>query len=332
MLLNATKKSQKIAKKYECLKCDYNTGNKSDYKKHLDTQKHYNALMLTNACEISQKVAIKYMCVKCSKEYLHQPSLFRHNKTCKLKEKEKEKEEKEEKEEQEEIINYKEMFLILINQLTEQSAQNKEIHNTFIEQNKELHNTIIEQNNTIKELIPKIGNTINNNTSNTNSNNNVSIQVFLNDTCKDAMSLTDFINTIQVSIADLLFTKENGLVKGISNLFLSNLERIPMIQRPLWCSDKKRKRMFIKENQWIEDMNREKTNAMVNTISKIQTKNINKYVADKPNWMDNDKIKDTYIHIVKAVTDTMDNKIDKIVENIVDKIHLSEGTREKLIK
>jgi hypothetical protein len=146
------------------------------------------------------------------------------------------------------------------------------------------------------------------------------------------MSLTDFINTIQVSIADLLFTKENGLVKGISNLFLSNLERIPMIQRPLWCSDKKRKRMFIKENQWIEDMNREKTNAMVNTISKIQTKNINKYVADKPNWMDNDKIKDTYIHIVKAVTDTMDNKIDKIVENIVDKIHLSEGTREKLIK
>ena len=327
MLLNATKKSQKIAKKYGCLKCDYNTGNKTDYKKHLDTQKHYNALMLTNACEISQKVAIKYMCVKCSKEYLHQPSLFRHNKTCKLKEKEKE---KEEKEEQEEIINYKEMFLILINQLTEQSAQNKEIHNTFIEQNKELHNTIIEQNNTIKELIPKIGN---NNTSNINSNNNVSIQVFLNNTCKDAMSLTDFINTIQVNVSDLLFTKEHGLVKGISNLFLSNLEKIPMIQRPLWCSDKKRKRMFIKdEEQWMEDMNREKTNNMVNTISKIQTKNINKYVADKPNWMDNDKIKDTYIHIVKAVTDTMDNKIDKIVENIVDKIHLSEGTREKLIK
>jgi hypothetical protein len=324
MLLNATKKSQKIAKKYECLKCDYNTGNKSDYKKHLDTQKHYNALMLTNACEISQKVAIKYMCVKCSKEYLHQPSLFRHNKTCKLKE-------KEEKEEQEEIINYKEMFLILINQLTEQSAQNKEIHNTFIEQNKEIQNNFIEQNkelhNTIKELIPKIGN---NNT--INSNNNVSIQVFLNDTCKDAMSLTDFINTIQVSVTDLLFTKEHGLVKGISNLFLSNLEKIPMIQRPLWCSDKKRKRMFIKENQWIEDINREKTNGLVNTISKIQTKNITKYIADKPNWMASDRIKDTYIHMVKAVTDTMDNKIDKIIDNISEKIHLSENIREKMIK
>jgi hypothetical protein len=259
-----------------------------------------------------------YECDKCCKKYLHQPSLFRHKKTCNIKEKQ-----IINNEDNEEEINYKEMFSILINQLTEQSAQNKEIQNTFIEQNKELHNTI-------KELIPKIGN---NNTSNTNSNNNVSIQVFLNNTCKDAMSLTDFINTIQVSVSDLSFTKENGLVKGISNLFLSNLERIPMIQRPLWCSDKKRKIMFIKdEEQWMEDMNREKTNNMVNTISKIQTKNINKYVADKPNWMDNDRIKDTYIHIVKAVTDTMDNKIDKIVENIVDKIHLSEGTREKLIK
>ena len=72
------------------------------------------------------------------------------------------------------------------------------------------------------------------------------------------MSLIDFIDTIQVSVADLLFTKENGLVKNISNLFLSNLERILIIQRPLWCSDKKRKIMFIKENQWMEDINREK--------------------------------------------------------------------------
>ena len=319
--MNDNKKEEKRGKNYECLKCDYIARDKTNYHRHLDTQKHYNATTGKNDNKmegISGKGGKKYECDKCSKEYLHQSGLSRHKKTCNIKEKQ-----IINNEDNEEEINYKEMFSILINQLTEQSAQNKEIQNTFIEQNKELQNTI-------KELIPKIGN---NNTSNTNSNNNVSIQVFLNNPCKDAMSITDFIDTIQVSIADLLFTKEHGLVKGISNLFLSNLERIPMIQRPLWCSDKKRKRMFIKdEEQWMEDMNREKTNNMVNTISKIQTKNINKYVADKPNWMDNDRIKDTYIHIVKAVTDTMDNKIDKIVENIVDKIHLSEGTREKLIK
>ena len=290
---------------YECLKCDYLTSKKCNYKNHLATQKHYNAI---NDTKKKQKEATKYLCDKCSKEYIYQSGLYRHKKTCKIRE-----EQIINNDEKDSNINYKEMFLILINQLTEQSAQNKE-----------LHNTIIEQNNTIKEIIPKIGN------NNNNITNNVSIQVFLNDTCKDAMSLTDFINTIQVSVSDLLFTKENGLVKGISNLFLSNLERLPMIQRPLWCSDKKRKRMFIKQDKWIEDMEREKTNGLVNTISKIQTKNINKYIADKPNWITNDKLKDNYIHIVKACTDTMDNKIDKIVDNIVDKIHLTEDKREKM--
>ena len=304
------KKSQKIAKKYECLKCDYNTGNKSDYKKHIDTIKHYK---LTNTYEISQKVAIKYKCDKCCKEYSHKQSLYTHKKTCKFAEIQIiNNTETLVKIEEEEKIDYKQMFLEMFN-------QNKDLQNT----NKELQNTI-------KEIIPKIGN---NNTINSNNTNNVSIQVFLNDTCKNAMSITDFIDTIQVSVSDLLYTKENGLVKGISNLFLSNLERIPMIQRPLWCSDKKRKRMFIKgEEYWIEDINREKTNGLVNTISKIQTKNINKYVADKPNWMTNDKLKDNYIHIVKSVTDTMDNKIDKIIDNISDKIHLTEDIREKLIK
>ena len=308
--MNDKKKSQKIAKYYECIKCYYITGNKTDYKKHIDTQKHYNAINGINDNKKSQKIAIKYNCDKCSKIYIYQSGLSRHKKTCKMEEIQiiNNTEMLVKIEEEEEKIDYKQMFLEMFNQ------------------NKELQNTI-------KEILPKIGNTINNINNTNNTNNNVSIQVFLNDTCKDAMSITDFIDTIQVSVADLLYTKENGLVKGISNLFLSNLERIPMIQRPLWCSDKKRKRMFIKgEEYWIEDINREKTNGLVNTISKIQTKNINKYVADKPNWMTNDKLKDNYIHIVKSVTDTMDNKIDKIIDNISEKIHLTEDIREKLIK
>jgi hypothetical protein len=307
--MNDTKKLVKVGKIYECIKCLYIARDKTNYKKHLDTQKHFNAINGINDNKKLGKVGKTYECDKCSKEYIYQSGLYRHKKTCKLEE-----EQIINNDEKDDNINYKEMFLILINQLNAQS-----------EQNKELHNTIIEQNNTIKEIIPKIGNNNNNNIT-----NNVSIQVFLNDTCKDAMSLTDFINTIQVSVSDLLFTKENGLVKGISNLFLSNLENLPMVQRPLWCSDKKRKRMFIKQDKWIEDMEREKTNGLVNTISKIQTKNINKYIADKPNWMANDKLKDNYIHIVKACTDTMDNKIDKIVDNIVDKIHLTEDKREKM--
>jgi hypothetical protein len=304
MIINDKKKSLKIPNKYECINCDYNTSSKKDYNKHLRTLKHIKINNNNNNSIKSQKIPNKYECIYCSKTYMYQSGLSRHKKICnnklydplittanvKI---------------GEENIDYKQMFLVLVEQLKDQSSL-------------------------IKEIIPKIGNNIIHNTN--NNNNNVNIQVFLNDTCKDAMSLTDFINTIQVSITDLLFTKENGLTKGITNLFLSNLERIPMIQRPLWCSDKKRKRMFIKQDKWTEDMEREKTNELVYTISKIQTKNINKYIADKPNWMTNDKIKDNYIHLVKAATDSMDNKIDKVIDNIVDKIHLTEDAREKMLK
>ena len=301
MIQKESLKIPKNPKYYDCIKCHYITSSKKDYNKHLDTQKHFNATMIFNDSK-NPKKSQKYICNNCSKEYTTSSNLCRHKKTCKMAEIQ--------------IINNTETLV----KIEEEKIDYKQMFLEMFNQNKELQNTI-------KEIIPKIGNTINNNT------NNVSIQVFLNDTCKDAMSLTDFIDTIQVNISDLLYTKENGLVKGISNLFRSNLERIPMIQRPLWCSDKKRKRMFIKGKEyWIEDINREKTNDMVNTISKIQTKNINKYIADKPNWMANDRIKDTYIHIAKACTDTMDNKIDKIIDNISDKIHLTEDIREKLIK
>ena len=228
------KKSLKIPKNskyYECIKCDYITSSKKDYNKHLDTQKHFNTTMILNDSK-NPKKSQKYICNNCSKEYTTSSNLCRHKKTCKMSEIQiiNNTETLVNIKEEEDKIDYKQMFLEMFNQ------------------NKELQNTI-------KEILPKIGNTINN----INNTNNVSIQVFLNDTCKDAMSLSDFIDTIQVNVADLLYTKENGLVKGISNLFLSNLERIPMIQRPLWCSDKKRKRMFIKgEEQWIEDINREK--------------------------------------------------------------------------
>ena len=304
MIINDKKKSLKIPNKYECIYCDYNTSSKKDYNKHLRTLKHIKINNNNNNVIKSQKIPNKYECIHCSKTYIYPSGLSRHKKLCSVQD-DKPVINNANIKIGEENIDYKQMFLVLVEQLKDQSSL-------------------------IKEIIPKIGNNIIHNT-NTN-NNNVNIQVFLNDTCKDAMSITDFINNIQVSITDLLFTKENGLTKGITNLFLSNLERIPMIQRPLWCSDKKRKRMFIKQDKWIEDMEREKTNELVNTISKIQTKNINKYIADKPNWMANDKIKDNYIHLIKSVTDSMDNKIEKILDNIVDKIHLTEEAREKMLK
>ena len=292
-----TKKMQKNAKKYECILCAFNTSNKANYNTHITTQKHKKLINTTPTLIKMGKNAEIFSCT-CGKAYPYRASLYNHKKKCFIQD-------------------------LTINNGSDNNEELKVdytiVINSLLQQNKELQTTI-------KELIPKIGN------NNTSNNINQNINIFLNEQCKDAMTLTDFISTIQVSIADLLFTKEKGLTQGITNLFLSNLEKLPLIQRPLWCSDKKRKRMFIKQDKWVEDKEREKTHEAIYTISKIQTRNITKYIADKPNWMMNDKIKDNYMHIVKTVTDTMENKTEKIVENIVDRIHLTEDAKDKILQ
>jgi len=103
------------------------------------------------------------------------------------------------------------------------------------------------------------------------------------------------------------------------------LNKLPAIQRPLWCTDKKRKKLYIKEEKWSEDVDNNKTKDAIQTISKIQSKNINKYICDKPNWIKSDKDKTTYIEIAKAVTDPIEDKTNKIIDNLLDTIHFTEN-------
>ena len=193
----------------------------------------------------------------------------------------------------------------------------------MMKQNKELQNTIC-------EMIPKMGNTVNT-TNNTNNINNINVTVFLNDKCKDAISMTDFIKTIDISLDDLYVTKNKGLIGGISNIFVNQLNKLPLVQRPIWCSDKKRKRLFIKEDTWTEDTDNIKTAQAIKSVSVLQTKNINKYTKEKPNWIKNDKEKDDYIYIVKTTTDTVEDKTNPIIDKMIDVIHLTTDKREKLI-
>ena len=135
-------------------------------------------------------------------------------------------------------------------------TQNKEImdllvlqNKEMVLQNKELQRQNKEQADTIRELIPKIGN---NNT--TNNNNQFNLQVFLNEDCKDALNFSDFIKQIQVSFEDIENQAECGYVKGISKLFIENLKGLGTHKRPIHCTDKKRKTLYIKENnEWDKE-------------------------------------------------------------------------------
>jgi hypothetical protein len=233
------KKMGKNGKIYECIICDFKTIYNSNYDKHLTTAKHKR---LTNTNKKPIKNGAAFSCI-CGKTYKHPSSLCKHKKTCP------------------QINN---TMVIQENPNGKPSvmdiiSQNKDIMDALVLQNEELMkkndeltNTIIKQSNTIQEMVPKIGN--NNTTNTTNNNNQFNLQVFLNEDCKDAINFSDFIKQIQVSFEDIENQAECGYVKGISKLFIESLKGLGTHKRPIHCTDKKRKTLYIKENnEWDKE-------------------------------------------------------------------------------
>ena len=223
----------KNGKIYECIICDFKTIYNSNYDKHLTTAKHKR---LTNTNKKPIKNGAAFSCI-CGKTYKHHSSLCKHKNIC---------------------HHMNNSIVIQENQNEKPSvmdiiSQNKEIVDLLVLQNEELKRQNREQSNTIRELIPKIGN--NNTTNTTNNNNNqFNLQVFLNEDCKDAINFSDFIKQIQVSFEDIENQAECGYVKGISKLFIESLKGLGTHKRPIHCTDKKRKTLYIKENdEWDKE-------------------------------------------------------------------------------
>ena len=296
-------KNSKKLMKYSCQLCDFISSNKNDFRRHLSTDKHK---IITNDNEKTQKTQ-KYECL-CGKTYKYASGLSIHKKKC----------------------DYKSQDMVQTltvqdkNKSNDEIATLKEMLYEVVNQNKELQKTI-------HEMIPKIGNT--NNTNNTNNNINIKIDnlTLLNDKCRDAISITDFIGSINVGVKDLLFTSEKGLANGVSNLFIEQLNNLPLVKRPIWCSDKKRKKLFIKEDEWFEDTGQEKTKVAIKNLTVKQMKNINKYKEENPDWFSNDKKKDKFLEIVRESTKELDqDKQMSIISNLLDTIHLSTDCKEEL--
>jgi len=229
-------KSSKVVKSFICEKCKYNCRRMCDYKKHILTAKHNLEQMEKIK---SSKVVNCFVC-DCGKKYKVYSGLWKHKNTCST---------------INNSINIQEnllqqQFMITI------ISQNKEIVDALVLQNEELMkknneltNAIMQQSSAIKEILPKIGNI---NVANTI--NNFNLNIFLNEDCKDAMNFSEFIKHMQVSLTDLENQAENGYIKGITKLFIENLNRLGTNNRPIHCTDKKRRTLYIKENnEWDKE-------------------------------------------------------------------------------
>jgi len=235
----ATNLVPKKAEKFQCLCCDFNTSRFSQYHRHIETEKHKRLQNTTNTTKKFQKVPNlevekiekKYECENCHKKYLHHSSLWKHKQNCneyKL---------ETEKKEPSTIAGLDADFLKFV---LENNTEN--IKNIVVEVCKQIHPNMSNSYNTTTQ------------THNNSHNKTFNLQIFLNETCKDAMNLTDFINSIDLQLSDLESVGKLGFVNGISNILIKNLNAMDVTKRPVHCSDTKREVMYVKEDgKWEKD-------------------------------------------------------------------------------
>ena len=262
----ATEKGKKGAIVFICEKCNFKCNKKYNYDKHTLTAKHINQHNQQEKCQKGAKNAKnynKFLC-ECGKTYKDRSGLWRHKKKCSLIN----------KSDNETIVKYdnnndNSKILDVI-------TQNKEIMDALVLQNEQLMKQNTELTNAIKEIVPKIGN---NNT--TTNNNQFNLQVFLNEDCKDALNFSDFIKQIQVSFEDIENQAECGYVKGISKLFIENLKELGTNKRPIHCTDKKRKTLYIKENdEWDKEGSQD---TLIKGIQEITRSTMRTLIKEKEN-------------------------------------------------
>ena len=291
-----TKISPKNPKIFSCVFCDFVSSNKKDFGRHLSTLKHKNRQKDTNDTKKpQQKPQTCYECRICNKAYKYSSGLYRHKKRC---------------------ISDENTHINSNDILNNQLALSKELIMNVV---KEQQNQIKELTDTIKELIPKVGNNI------TTTNQKFNIQVFLNEKCKDAISMSDFIKSIEVSLQQLDYTKHNGLVNGLSNVIIENINKLGFYQRPIYCTDIKRESLYIKEaNSWEKDINKEKIKRAIKDVSTKQFFALSRWTKENPDFQNNENKQDYYTHTLVAIANNKENNEDKIIKKLCTSIYIKE--------
>ena len=301
------KKSPKVAEKFYCEACDYITYKKSDLTKHFSTRKH---LSTDEYLQNPTKVAARcFQCV-CGCEYKHRQSLHTHKKKC--------------------ARALSEPEPVQIEKTPDIDVKKETSSDLLVElirQNKELHNVLIEQNNKIIEM-SKQQTVVNNST----MNNQFNLQFFLNEECKDALNIMDFVNSLQLKVQDFEATGRLGFVEGISRIIVNGLKQIDVHKRPIHCTDIKRETLYIKdENSWEkENPTKNKLKKAVNIVAQKNLRQLPKWQEENPDCINiNTKQNDEYIQLSLAALGGRNEEEDakymeKIMKNVLKEVVLDK--------
>jgi hypothetical protein len=299
---------------FVCNLCDFKCSYKSDWTRHLSTSKHF---LSHNGIENGTEESIlaekneRYFCV-CGRSYSSKSNLGKHKKSCASHIKDTVNAENESKLDIYDLVKY------LMKENSELKHMVIDQSNKMLEQN----NKLLEQSNSVvMELAKSNINNTTNNTINHNSNNKAfNLNFFLNETCKNAMNITDFVDSIKLQLSDLISVGELGYVEGISNIIVKNLNALDETERPIHCTDKKRETIYIKdENKWEkDDDDKKKLRKMINRVAYKNQNMFPKFKEQYPDYNDAEsKRSDQYSKIVvESMGDSDKEKQDKIIKRI----------------
>ncbi len=289
-----TKNSLKLARKFECIMCDYLCYKKSDFNKHLLTIKHNNNILTTYD---NEKLAKKYICLICKKDYNDRAGLWRHKQKC---------------------YEIKDDASNSDSEPDDEFGKQTKLVNYLMKENSEFKQLMIEQNKHMLELAK-------NTAGHHNTTNNFNLNLFLNETCKNAMNIMDFVSQLQVGIKDLEDTGRLGFAEGISKIFINGLKQIDISDRPVHCSDFKRETLYIKNNnQWNKESDNK--DILTNAIKHVAHKNMKQIPVWTKTHSDfnnsSSKENDKYLKIVSesmsgSSQEETDKNYNKIIKNIV---------------
>ena len=309
---------------YRCDICDFISSNKKDYNRHLMTRKHKRLMNATNETEVLPNIQTDdlFKCF-CGKKYKHEPSLYKHKKKCSMNQ----------EQSSTNIIptNEKNTTGIEIDKelLIKMLLKNQDIMENVISKNQEVMEKMM-------EIMPNIGNNITNSNNNNTTNNQFNIQMFLNDHCKNAMNLTDFIDTLPITPETYDSTIDNGLTKTITNMITNGLSQLDILERPIHCTDASRKTLYVKEdNIWEKDNELVKILLGIRQIASKQRTLINKWKDVNAGWDTNDRMQSRFTTLIcNSITDieNEEKETNKIIRSISKTVYLNNETKNQYLE
>ena len=310
---------QKNANIFRCETCDFVTGNKFNYLKHLDTRKH-KTLTKTDT-NLAKDATPNFVCL-CGKSYKHRQSLYAHKKIC-LK--------------MDVVIcetalehsNVNENSII--NNVNNENNENndfKDLVCKMMTENNEIKAMLIKENqelrSQIKELIPKVGN--NNTITNNNINNKFNIQIFLNEQCKDAINIKDFIESIKITLQQLEQIQNKGLVEGLATAILENIGRLSLYERPIHCTDIKRETLYIKHDDiWEKDETKQNIKKAIKELSHKPYSTLKEWLDNNPNYMDDENKQNYFIQTTRSLGQKCESIDTKVIKKICINTYIKDG-------